>query len=122
MLLEEALVGLNPNHRSAVAGNGDDGAGAEYGVDGAALEPEFAQVRARQERSRTREEVGAGAPVTLHLLLRDADSPLSSPLERAREIGETLDVVNVDCDCVRGVEVALRWFGVSGRHIATLVY
>src|SRR3990172_9104826 len=49
---EEVEVILCANHRPRVAGQADHGEGAKDGVDGAALEPELAQVAAGEERAR----------------------------------------------------------------------
>jgi hypothetical protein len=56
VLGEEGAIVLCADERPRVAGERDDWKRAEDGVDGAALEAEFAQVPAGQERARRVEE------------------------------------------------------------------
>ena len=57
---DEFEVAGGADHGSRVAGDCDDGQFAEDGVDGAALEPEFAQVGAGEECAWCCEELGGG--------------------------------------------------------------
>ncbi len=60
VLLDELEVLLGADHRTRVAGQRDDRKGAEDGVDGAAFEPELAQVGSREQRVRGLEELLRG--------------------------------------------------------------
>ena len=55
--LDEREVLRCADHRARVAGQHDDGKGAEDGVDGAPFEPKLAQVRSREQRVRSLEQL-----------------------------------------------------------------
>ena len=62
VLLDQGEVLLGADHRPRVAGQGHHRKDAEDGVDGAALEPEIAQVSASEERAMGLEQLRRGAP------------------------------------------------------------
>ena len=61
VLLDQCEVLLGSDHRAGVAGECHDRKDAENGIDGAALEPEVAQVGAGEERAVCFDQLGGGA-------------------------------------------------------------